>query len=556
MRKHVRILLALLISLTLTIPALAQEPIDPEHSDPTWQAQYWSNPSLSGRPLLEWLEADLDHDWGTGSPHPSVPADEFSARWSRYVSLPAGVYRFSATSDDGIRVWVDGDLIIDEWYDHAATTYAAEKTLSTGHHQVIVEYYEHGGEAVAQLSWERVLSGVDGWYGEYFDNPSLSGDPVLVRDDPSIDFEWGIDSPAPVVPEDYFSARWTGYVELDAGLYRFTAASDDGVRVWVDNDLIIDEWSEHPVRSFRAEKRLEAGRHWIKVEYYEAKELAQVELSWELLTSMQDWRGEYYDNPDLTGPPALVRLDPRIEFNWLWSSPAPNVIPPDRFSVRWSQTVDLEPGYYQFAMTVDDGGRLWVDDHLLIDGWQDQVARTYTGDIYLTGGDTFIQMEYYENEGVASARLSWTRLGQLPAPGTVVVDDTYANFRTGGPSEDWHVENEGYADQLTWSLNSDGDQSGYNWAGWYPDLLPGRYQVLAYIPVQYTTTSNARYLVRHADGQELRSIDQSRNGGRWVPLGTYYFEGDEEEYVMLTDVTFEAAGSRLVAFDAIKWVPR
>jgi hypothetical protein len=94
------------------------------------------------------------------------------------------------------------------------------------------------------------------------------------------------------------------------------------------------------------------------------------------------------------------------------------------------------------------------------------------------------------------------------------------------------------------------------WARWYPDLAPGRYEVYVYIPERYSTTAHARYWVSHRVGLTLRRVNQAANGGRWVSLGTYRFRGTRRDYVSLADVTFERYLSRLIAFDAAKWVPR
>jgi hypothetical protein len=196
-----------------------------------------------------------------------------------------------------------------------------------------------------------------------------------------------------------------------------------------------------------------------------------------------------------------------------------------------------------------------VNDHLLIDAWRDQAPRTYTGDIYLPGGSTPIKMEYYEHTGGAVARLSWTG-ADTSLPGEVVVDDTDTSFVRGGSFGGWHVAYEGQGGRLTWTRNNDWARPFYNWARWYPKLSPGRYEVFAFIPERYTTTSNARYWVAHADGNTWQTVDQSANGGRWVSLGTYRFTGGGGEYVSLSDITYETRLTRLIAFDAIKWVPR
>jgi hypothetical protein len=79
---------------------------------------------------------------------------------------------------------------------------------------------------------------------------------------------------------------------------------------------------------------------------------------------------------------------------------------------------------------------------------------------------------------------------------------------------------------------------------------------LVYVPERYTTTARARYWISHRNGYTLRVVDQSAHGGRWVSLGTYRFRGSKSDYVSLADVTFEPYLSRLIAFDAAKWVPR
>jgi lysozyme len=127
-----------------------------------WTGRYWNNTSLSGNPVLTRDDGagSLNFDWGTGSPGAGcgVPVDNFSARWTRSVSLAAGTYRFSATADDGVRLWVDGVLRIDRWIDQGPTTYTADVTLGAGSHNLQMDYYEHGGGAVARLSWSAIAS--------------------------------------------------------------------------------------------------------------------------------------------------------------------------------------------------------------------------------------------------------------------------------------------------------------------------------------------------------------------------------------------------------------
>ena len=552
----VRWFMILIVVLMMAGPALAQEP-EPQHSDPNWQATYWNNMTFSGVPNFQRSEANLDHDWEAGSPDPSISPDGFSARWTRYIEETPGVYRFTTISDDGIRVWVDDELVIDEWYDHSATMVSADTTLDSGHNLVVVEYYENTGFAVAKVSWALVSSPVSGWRGEYFDNTTLSGTPAVVRDDPDVDFRWGTGSPAPGVGTDGFSARWTRDLDLPAGMYRFSMTADDGGRLWVNNHLLLDAWQEQAATTYTGDIYLPGGAIPVKMEYYEKAGLAVAQLSWEPVPSpITGWRGEYFDNATLSGTPAVVRDDADINFGWGTGSPASG-IGADGFSVRWTRHLDLPAGMYRFTMTVDDGGSLWVNNHHLLDAWQDQAATTYTGDIYLPGGPIPVKMEYYENAGLAVAQLSWAEVGtEPPQPGAVIVDDTDPGFVKGGSSTGWYTAPEGYSGYLTWTHNNDRVRSGYNWARWYPSLEAGWYKVLVYIPERYTTTLKARYWVAHADGFTLRIVNQSANGNSWVSLGTYRFKGTGGDYVSLSDVTYESRLSSLIAFDAVKWEPR
>ena len=99
------------------------------------------------------------------------------------------------------------------------------------------------------------------WLGEYYNNRDLSGSPVLVRNDPYISFDWGLGSPDPSLPVNDFSVRWTRTMNFTAATYRFYARVDDGVRLWVDNSLLIDQWNQGSVRTFTADINLTEGPH-------------------------------------------------------------------------------------------------------------------------------------------------------------------------------------------------------------------------------------------------------------------------------------------------------
>jgi hypothetical protein len=161
-------------------------------------------------------------------------------------------------------------------------------------------------------------------------------------------------------------------------------------------------------------------------------------VEWARLSEdIDNWRGAYFDNRELLGAPVLVREDKAIDFNWGTRSPAPDFIEPDGFSVRWTRELIVSAGWYRFDMTVDDGGRLWVDGDLLIDSWRDQGAQLYTtGALYLPKGSVAVRMEYYENTGLASAQLSWTQTAMAAYAQPITVTETYVKA-IGSETKSW-----------------------------------------------------------------------------------------------------------------------
>ncbi len=253
------------------------------------------------------------------------------------------------------------------------------------------------------------------WRGEYFANIWLTGDPVLVRNDPEINFSWGPGAPASGLPADNFSVRWTRIATFEEGLYRFRAVVDDGVRIYVDNVLVLDSWQDGSRREVTADRRVTAGSHALRVEYYERGGDAVIQVWWEKLTAYPDWKGEYWPNRTLSGRPVLVRNDENISFNWGAGSPAAN-IPANGFSARWTRTYPFEGATYRFRVIVDDGVRLWVDDQLIIDSWHDGSAREITADHALVQGTHSLRVEYYENTGDARIQVWWEKVASPSFP--------------------------------------------------------------------------------------------------------------------------------------------
>jgi mono/diheme cytochrome c family protein len=133
----------------------SEERVAPGPSGNGLVGQYFNNKNLTGIPVLTRVEA-VNFNWGTGSPAAAVNSNQFSVRWTGFLQAPtSGAYRLRTYSDDGIRVWLNGSQIINNWTDHAPTNNTSGTVnLTAGQrYSLTIEYYENGGGAVAQLRW-------------------------------------------------------------------------------------------------------------------------------------------------------------------------------------------------------------------------------------------------------------------------------------------------------------------------------------------------------------------------------------------------------------------
>ncbi len=255
-----------------------------------WKMSIFDNPQLAGEPFVSEYVSNINFDWGSGAPSPLTTGDNFSLRFERVINFQTGYYRFTVQADDGVRVWLDDQRIIDEWHGTTGQVYSVGRTLS-GLHDVRVEYYEGSGFASLRFNYELVNQTPE-WDAAYFRGTALQGDPVFVEKEPRsaypLDQNWYNASPAPsALGNDYWSARWTGQFHFDFGTYIFHAIADDGVRVYLDGLPVIDQWRDGYKEATNSFVDVGAGTHTIKIEYYERTGLSQIRVWWEKDLSAQ-----------------------------------------------------------------------------------------------------------------------------------------------------------------------------------------------------------------------------------------------------------------------------
>jgi hypothetical protein len=196
------------------------------------------------------------------------------------------VYRFHVIVDDGARLWVDGNLLIDSWESESKREITQDLGLTRGEHSLRLEYFENRVTATVRLYWEKLSKpSFPDWKAQFWRNVDLSGTPVLIRNDSQVNFDWGSKAPAVGVPVDRFSARWTRTVDLAAGLYRFSLRANDGVRFYIDETQLVNEWHTSDGTTVYTVELFLSGPSALQVDYYEDSGNARVALSWERLAT-------------------------------------------------------------------------------------------------------------------------------------------------------------------------------------------------------------------------------------------------------------------------------
>jgi len=273
------------------------------------KGEYFSNATGTSFPAsatLVKLDKGVNFNWGSDAPANGIGEDNFKVRWSGKIRpLTSDSYTFYVTASDGVRLWINNTEIINSWTDNAIKTYtAAINLLKNTDYDIKLEYYSNTNAASCILQWSATgicrqvipftqlfapaascTGNGTGLHADYFSNAAVA-DPfpataTVSKTEPTIDFNWFGGSPAGI-SADNFKARFTGFVQTtDEGSYTFYVTADDGVRLWVNNRLIIDAWVDQAATEYQATMNL-AGctAYSIKLEYYERGGDASCKLEW------------------------------------------------------------------------------------------------------------------------------------------------------------------------------------------------------------------------------------------------------------------------------------
>jgi hypothetical protein len=296
---------------------------------------YWQGGVL-GDMVNSRRSSEIDYYWGLERPMSNVNREDWSARMRRRVRIfTPGIYRFYVYHDDGVKVLINNVSIYGDslWGDIGPNVpkfnFFRFEVLGNQDLDIELLYFDHIGVGMLKFWWEfepscqiqpgsadcqRFPNYFSGWRAEYYNSANyptvwptgvtpewtlnLYNNLHVVRDDRAsgpdfpgqegegIYFDWGLGSPAGGISEDYFSARWTRDIEFAGGFYRFYLRVDDGGRLAIDNQYVIDQWrpvggGSGPV-TYTIDRYMTPGFHRMKVEFQEIVGGATVRFWWEV----------------------------------------------------------------------------------------------------------------------------------------------------------------------------------------------------------------------------------------------------------------------------------
>lgn len=284
------------------------------------------------------------------------------------------------------------------------------------------------------------------WQAEYYDGTNLIGEPAHVQEEARVDYGWGTGGPFGDLGDDYYSARWSGHWQFEAGEYTFFLYADDGVRLWLDDTSLVDDWGLG-MHDRQVTVNIDTeGLHHLKVEYYENTGDAAIHLRWRRTDLNPQWRGKYYQNPWVEGDPLYQQNDSSIQFEWY--NGGPSGLPADGFSVAWDAEHLLEAGTHRIFFYADEGYQLYVDGTKVKEGgWYDGQSGGSMDDVYVLDttslGTHNIIFNFHDRGTLAEARL-WI----------VNMEHPYWNVElyTDMNLSNWFKDDDGYKVFFDWKL--------------------------------------------------------------------------------------------------------
>ncbi|MBI4363474.1 MAG: four helix bundle protein, partial [Candidatus Doudnabacteria bacterium] len=265
-------------------------------------------------------DASINFDWGDSAPISGMARDNFSVQWIGQVqAITTGTYTFVIGGDDGVRLWVNNQLIANDWSNHAYRETSGNISLTAGQkYDIKMEMYEGGGDASAKLFWyypdKQVVPVTQLYPGTppvvvhtcdtsfpnnefrvcFFDGTSAPTSAATVLSQSTqttvsspvgswsgFNNDWQQGQIANTGKSDQVSGVWRGNINFQNGNYVFHTVSDDGVELKIDGTTVISNWSDHPPEQNNSSSVSLSGTRQVQLRWYENGGGARIQLWWD-----------------------------------------------------------------------------------------------------------------------------------------------------------------------------------------------------------------------------------------------------------------------------------
>jgi beta-N-acetylglucosaminidase len=409
-----------------------------------WLGQIFNNSSFKGNPITIGGQnslikhTNLNLNWGTASPSPFIKNDYFTTRWWKKTYLNPGTYKFEATVDDAIRLYVGNTLVINSWKPSAGQNISGQITITKAdYYNIRIDHLDNTRSSYLNVKGPELVTGATRsnesgsltpttptdtytWHTHYYNNTTLSGKPAfsktIKRDKANFELYDNLrsGSPSSAVRNDNFSARYIGLFDIPAGYYVLRVKNDDGFKILVDGKTVLSNWkaggykeSAIRIKINNTTNATNPLRHRIEVQKLDATASSMVTFTLEPSTIPNDhWLGQIFNNTSFKGDPIIIggasnSVNKQMYLNQNWGSGSPSpFIRKDYFTSRWWKQTYFEPGTYQFDVNVDDGVRLYVGNTLVINSWKSSSGQKVSGKITIpSAGNYIVRVDHLENTG-------------------------------------------------------------------------------------------------------------------------------------------------------------
>ena len=360
-------------------------------------AQYFNNKTLTGSPVVNGIDPTIDFMW-PAAPASGVSSDNFSVRWAGKLQPDySQVYTFYVKADDGERLYINGNLVTNDFTDHASREKSGTVSMVAGQqYDIVLEFYDACCAADVKLSW------------------SSTSVPKQVI--PQINL-YPVGAPINLLPTVSLATPSTGSAYLAPANINLSAVASD-----LDGSITKVDFYQGTTLLY-SDLSAPYSYDWAGVDpgSYSLSAIATDNLGASTTSTLvavvvnsgggpigTGLTAQFFNNKTLAGSPVVTRVDATVDFTWP-AAPTTGVTP-DNFSARWSGKIQSDYSQvFTFYVKSDDGERLYVNGNLVTNDFVDHASRERSGTVSMVAGQQYdIVLEFYDACCAADVKLSWS----------------------------------------------------------------------------------------------------------------------------------------------------